>query len=247
MRAELVFSVVGSLIVCFRAGAADVGVTATMSPPSLKGAQGAQFVVTAVLPAGSNEGSVESQVPPGFTASETSIRIIGDAGVPIRRSITLKADSTVESGRKTVIADLWAGAAGAPRKRVGATLRYDFDYSSDRLPISEYIWVGLLGVAIGYFVRLMVKTLGSVPAPKPAPGDPVPEDGPLTRFTRSHYYVVDGGVTLVLSLIVMLALIKNGRPPDSAAQWYGALIGGAALGLLTNSELITKIPIPRAV
>jgi hypothetical protein len=45
----------------------------------------------------------------------------------------------------------------------------------------------------------------------------------------------------------MLALIKNGHPHDSAAQWYGALIGGVALGLLTNSELITKIPVPRSV
>lgn len=49
-------------------------------------------------------------------------------------------------------------------------------------------------------------------------------------------------MTLLIGLFVLLYLLKDGHVPDSAAYWYGALVTGVGLGLLTNSELIVKLP-----
>jgi hypothetical protein len=65
--------------------------------------------------------------------------------------------------------------------------------------------------------------------------------GPITGFVMRHYYTVDGTVTLVLGILALLGLSAHGRPPESTAWWGAALTLGVGLGLLTNSELITKV------
>jgi hypothetical protein len=114
---------------------------------------------------------------------------------------------------------------------------FDVEYIP-AIPIVQYLLWGLLGVAVGYGIRLLVKVLSKIPEPIPLAND----DGPITKFVKKYYFLVDCLVTLVLGLFVLLYLIKDGHVPDSAAYWYGAVVTGVGLGLLTNSELIVKLP-----
>jgi hypothetical protein len=97
------------------------------------------------------------------------------------------------------------------------------------------------GVVIGYWMRLVVKVLGNVEAPPAQPDPNSTQPGPITRFVKAHYYLVDFLVTLVLAFIVLATFIQGGRPPQSGAAWYGALATGTGIGLFTNSELLTRL------
>jgi hypothetical protein len=210
--------------------------------------QFAQLVITAVLPANFVEGSFEIQAPPGFTVEPASVHVVGAPGSVAKRTVTLKAnDLSGDSHQATVIVDFLSGVTLGQRVKIGSSESLELQYRNTWICIGLYLAVGLLGVLIGYAIRLLVKVLGTIPAPSPEPPEPAAGEGPITRFVRGHYYFVDCSVTAILALLMMAALIKNGRPPESASQWYGALVAGAALGLLTNSELITKIPVPRNI
>jgi hypothetical protein len=63
-------------------------------------------------------------------------------------------------------------------------------------------------------------------------------------MAEKHHYLLDGALTLILSFIVLVYLISGDRPPDSACTWYGAIVGGVALGFLSNAQLMSKISIP---
>jgi hypothetical protein len=108
--------------------------------------------------------------------------------------------------------------------------------------LAAYLGLGALGILVGYLLRVLMKVLSTTTAPAPDPtADPPPVLGPIGRFVASHYYQVDCLVTLVLGLAALLFLVKDGHLPDNGVVWYGALLMGLALGLLTNSELITKL------
>lgn len=117
---------------------------------------------------------------------------------------------------------------------------FDVEYTPT-ISLGRYLLVGLAGVLIGYAIRLLVKVLSTVPPPALAP-TPAGSAGPVTTFVTRHYYAVDCAVTLTLGLLVLIFFIKDGHPPDAGIQWYGALGIGVGLGLLTNSELVTKLP-----
>ena len=105
-----------------------------------------------------------------------------------------------------------------------------------------YLFFGALGIAVGYVLRLLIRVLSTTPAPSPAPPQaPATALGPITTYVNAHYYQVDFIVTLVLGLAAMLFLIKDGHLPADGVSWYGAGLLGLALGLLTNSELVTKL------
>ena len=97
------------------------------------------------------------------------------------------------------------------------------------------------GVVIGYWLRLVVKVLGTIDPPPAAPVPPGPPPGPITTFVKAHYYLVDFLVTLIIAFIVLATFIQGGRPPQSGATWYGALASGVGIGLFTNSELLTRL------
>ena len=116
----------------------------------------------------------------------------------------------------------------------------EFQFKSE-ISLSLYFILGCLGIALGYAIRLLVQVLKKVPAPSPAPKAGGGSAGPITEFVQSHYYVVDFGVTLVLGFLVLVALLSDGSPPETGRMWPGALASGVGLGLLANSELITRI------
>jgi hypothetical protein len=104
----------------------------------------------------------------------------------------------------------------------------------------SYLGVGAVGIVLGYLLRLVIKALSSTTPPVPV-NQTGGQPGPITRFVANHYYPIDCAVTLVLGLAAMLVLVKDAHLPDNAANWYGAGLLGLGLGLLTNSELITKV------
>lgn len=107
------------------------------------------------------------------------------------------------------------------------------------LPI--FFLLAVAGVVIGYWLRLVVKVLGSIDPPPAAPVPPGPQFGPITTFVKTHYYLVDFLVTLIIAFIVLATFIQGGRPPQSGGTWYGALASGVGIGLFTNSELLTRL------
>jgi len=116
-----------------------------------------------------------------------------------------------------------------------------FNYK-ERISNCAYIAWGLLGIIIGYAIRLVLKAQQAVPAPLPAPAPPAPPAwGPITRFVTKYYYPVDGTLTVIIGLLALLVLLKDNHVPDTTLYWYSALGAGVALGALTNSELITKV------
>jgi hypothetical protein len=129
------------------------------------------------------------------------------------------------------------------------------------VPVERYLLLGIVGILFGFGVRLVMKARDSIPvaqqplpAPPAFPAAPAAQAAPVNDGTTlgpigtwlaskpAHFYSVDCLVTLVLGFGALLALLSAGHVPDTAAQWYGALLLGFALGLLTNSELVTRLP-----
>jgi hypothetical protein len=115
-----------------------------------------------------------------------------------------------------------------------------FSYTPE-IPVSVFFLFAMIGLVLGYWVRLVVKVLGGVEPPSPAPEQGGPQIGPITKFVKAHYYTVDFLVTVILAFIVLATLVQGGRPPQAGATWYGALASGVGIGLFTNSELLTRL------
>lgn len=222
-----------------------------VQPKKLADLQVAQVVLTASLPNDVSEATIELQPPHGFKVDQNPIRIAGAPARKIVRSVFLQAsDLGTDSGTQTLSAELWS-TGSTPRKLLGDTQRQTIAYANSRISIGEFFAYAFLGIVLGYIVRLLIKVLGAIPPPAaapplagPIPGGPVPTatEGPITQFVKRHYYLVDCAVTAILGLLILAAMLRSGRVPDTAAQWYSALIAGTGLGLLTNSELLTKFP-----
>jgi len=109
------------------------------------------------------------------------------------------------------------------------------------IALSFYFAIGSLGIALGYLVRIVIDTLGSLPKPPAMALPDAPTPGPLGRFISVHYYLVDFMVSLLLGFAALVALVKEGHPPETGSAWYSALVLGLGLGLFTNSDLITRL------
>jgi hypothetical protein len=222
-----------------------------------------QLVLTVDAARAPTGGALTVIVPAGFTVRElrasgvdsarssgpasTTARV--DLGVFVARTskafeIEPNADR-LQRGKYRVIASvhgdsiLTSGSSGT--EVILATDEFDVDYAPS-ISIPKYLVIGLLGVFIGWVIRLLVKVRDSIQPPPLAPVPGATTPGPVTRFVTRYYYWVDAGVTLAIALFVLVFLIKDGFPPEGASQWYSALGTGAGLGFLTNSELITKLP-----
>jgi len=115
------------------------------------------------------------------------------------------------------------------------------------LSLWNYFVIGVLGIAIGYSARLVVDSLNALPKPVlPAAvaaggGGGAPDLGWVSTFIKTHYYLMDFLVTLILGFLALVALVKDNHAPDSGLYWYSALGLGFGIGLLTNSDLITRL------
>ena len=100
---------------------------------------------------------------------------------------------------------------------------------------------------MAFSARLVVDSLNALPKPVlPAAaaagvGGGAPDLGWVSTFIKTHYYLMDFLVTLILGFLALVALVKDNHAPDSGLYWYSALGLGFGIGLLTNSDLVTRL------
>ena len=153
-------------------------------------------------------------------------------------SADLTPSTTSPPNSASVVASLSRDEGGVAKTLVTEIL--DFDYQP-ALGVTRYLFIGALGVGIGYLLRLAIKALSEAESAAKLALGATPAPTGLREFVLKHYYLVDFAVTLILGLLVLMSLMKDGRPPMNASYWYNALVIGVGLGLLTNSDLLTRV------
>lgn len=187
-------------------------------------------------------GAVLEVTPPvGFVVTPSSKLDLPafDAHLRETRLSLKRADSSAPIGPATVYAHLFQDAKSQHALAEGSV---QFKYL-ERISVCVYLSWGVIGIFIGYGIRLIIRVQQTVPAPAPAPpeGPVPPAPGKITQFVTNHYYLVDCSLTVVIGFLALLVLLKDNHVPDTGLYWYAALGSGVALGALTNSELITKV------
>jgi hypothetical protein len=174
--------------------------------------------------------------PPGFKAEPQTIRY--GSGTQLREIATVqRVDLSSPSGKATILVRLRNDAG------VIADRTIDIDFRNSTMTARGYLIVGLIGVVIGFLIKLGMKALSVVPPPiagAQAARDRDAPEHPLVRFAREHYYTVDLLVTLLIGFLVLLASLTGVIPP-AGTQWPAALVTGAGVGVLANNELVGRI------
>jgi hypothetical protein len=169
------------------------------------------------------------QLPASSQESSRSFTLEPPAGKQLSGEIEVEAELTRPS------------ATGRPGVRLdGMTIQIT---AASGISLSIYFALGVLGIVIGYVLRLFMKALAATtpPALAPAPGQGQGK-GKLSQFVEKYYYWIDCFVTAAIGFLVLVSLVQDGQPPENGAAWYSALAVGVGLGLLTNSELLLKAP-----
>lgn len=156
----------------------------------------------------------------------------------------------------TLVATVTAGREHTPL----AQSHYLFSYTPHLALLAFYL-VGLAGVLLGWASKLVVKThAGRTPppivaglflSPREAAADAEAmasgkgrRESKLATWLSSSalaYYAVDLLLTLAIAFVVLVALSREGRAPDAASTWQGAMILGFGLGLLTPGDLLGRV------
>jgi hypothetical protein len=200
----------------------------------------ATLTATVNCPVATQEQTLQIFAPPGFTVSPSSFQLGSGSGVKTRQ-FQIQTPHTYLPKANWEIVILLSDKNGDL-----ASSSYPFDYGAG-ISVPMYFLIGVLGIAMGYIARLVVDSLNSLPKPvivasAVAPsGGVVPDLGWFTDFIRHHYYLMDFFVTLLLGFLALVALVKDNHAPDSGLYWYSALGLGFGIGLLTNSDLITRL------
>jgi hypothetical protein len=180
--------------------------------------------------------------PPGFDIDRSTLTIPNLSGkVTELFTVQSKKGRQPNSGG-FLLASLERPQGNGKQVEQITSEKLQLDYVPE-IPVTSYVWLGILGVALGYLLRLLLKVLQSIPPedrPQPDPEKPAKQPGPFTRLVKEHYYLTDFLVTLGLGFIALIAMTKGNHPPDTGNLWYTALAVGVGIGLLTNSELLTK-------
>ena len=213
----------------------------SIDPATVSNSGSTELICRVTIPDAATSCTVDVQPPLGFRAEPRSITITG-AALPlvVMRKVTLTPVDTYQNGgTKVVRADLFASDTNGPIRLAAPTQQTSFEYVNCRLSIRKYLWIGFFGIVIGYLIRFLINILKTIPAPSPFARDA--DSGPITAFVQKYYYWIDGFVTVVLGLVILVSFVKNDFPPEAAARWYGALVVGVGVGALTNSELLTRL------
>jgi len=203
----------------------------------------AQLLVTADVPATFGRVDIQFVSPPGFVVDPASLRFDPQPGKRIV-AVNLRRIGDVSTDEYSVLAHATALPSGSTAPPFSVDQAVNFTYTR-RLQVKFYFLLGLAGSVLGYLLRIVTGVLKRIPVPAPAlpedGGGASAKDGPVTIFVKGHYYTVDFLASLLLAFVVLLYLMKEGHPPDSAAAWYGALLTGIGLGFLTNNDLLARI------
>jgi hypothetical protein len=201
-----------------------------------EGSNSSQLLVTADVPSSFETVEIQFQSPPQFVVEPSSLKFDPNPGKKIV-GVNVRRIGDPPAGEYSILAHATAKPSGG-----GSPFAVDQEVTfvyTRRIQVRYYFILGLAGFVLGYLLRIVTGVLKNVPAP--APVLPNTQDGPITTFVRRHYYTVDFFVSLVLAFVVLLYLMREGHPPDSASAWYGALLTGIGLGFLTNNDLLARI------
>jgi len=200
----------------------------------------ATLIVTVSIPTATQDGTLQVSAPPGFSVTPGSYQLGSAPGVKTRQF-------EIQTPRTYVPAATWKFVIVlSDRSGDLASVSYPFGYGAG-ISLSWYFVFGAAGIAMGYAARLVIDSLNSLPKPvisaaavSPG-GGTTPDLGRFTDFIKHHYYLMDFLVTLVLGFLALVALVKDNHAPDTGLYWYSASALGFGVGLLTNSDLITRL------
>lgn len=205
-------------------------------------------------------------VPPaGFAATPRNIAFGGSEKGEPRGEIRLAPNGATGAGDRSLQVNVVRLADGKEKPLPSSFFTFSF---TPVLEQQSYLLYGMLGVLFGYAVRVAKKQLESTQPPPhvqaaqnaqaardsafvakaaaqaagvAAPSTVVPTAVQMAYF--KYWYAVDAFVTAIVGFIALLVLMRNGLPPANANFWFNGITIGFALGLLTNTELITKVKV----
>jgi hypothetical protein len=210
----------------------------TFTPASFKGPDDAVFDLTVKAP----------------NLDGTTIRLEAPADFEINpKSVLLKGAST----DYRIIAHLkWRGGLGRDRHIVVqllsststplAAVSFPFEYTPLQSTRAYLLW-GMLGLLLGYAARVATKSLSSDTATTHVAAlETVSKAGSkstIQTLALKNWYLLDLFVTVVLGGVFFVIAMKDGLPPPTTPYWHDAIAVGFGVGLLTNSELLTKVKV----
>ncbi|HEX8152334.1 MAG TPA: hypothetical protein VF698_04370 [Thermoanaerobaculia bacterium] len=122
--------------------------------------------------------------------------------------------------------------------------------------VRTFFLLGALGIAFGWGVRVLKGLLDSTQPPphklalakaKQAVSRaaanvnaPPPPSAPQRAFWR-FWYLADFIVAMTIGIVFLITMMKNGLPPAAAGYPANTFAIAFGIGLLTNTELITKV------
>jgi hypothetical protein len=227
------------LCLTYAAHAQQPTVTLELIPSGVLDHRQAQLYITIESPQELNNAVLEVHGSTDFVITPPTIALPAVTHSAIENVTVTLANPRLLAGDQALTVTLSQSTDPATRKILVSKL-LKFAYSPE-ISLGAFLLFAVLGVVIGYWVRLIVKVLGTIEPPPADVAQGAPQTGRITHFVKTHYYSVDFLVTLALAFVVLATFIQNGRPPQAGAAWYGAMATGVGLGLFTNSELLTRL------
>jgi len=238
------------------APAPPTAISGTFTPASFKGSEEAIFdlVVRSPQLAGT---TIVLSAPSGFHLEPQRFPVpVSFSGSEYRNLVKVSRTGDGPGRGRSLIVRLQKGGSTDFDPPL-AIQPVTFDYAP-LLGVSRYLIVGLIGIIFGYLARAATKLLSSTKPPDhqiaskhlqqlrdTALANKAPQDAPSAVHVAvfRYWYAVDFTVTVLLGGLVLVATMKDGLPPVTASYWHTALTAGFALGLLTNSELLTRVKV----
>ena len=166
--------------------ASPLRITLQASPAKLVGAEPAQLLVT-IEPQGALQNAVlKIAPPPGFQVDRNNLAMASLSGKLTQLFTVRRKEGQEPKGGGLLLVSLEVPQAGRKEPQQVAAESLKLDYAPE-ISVRAYILLGILGVGLGYGLRLLLKVLQSippeaVPAPAPIPPGQLPplQPGPIT-------------------------------------------------------------------
>ena len=189
-------------------------VTLELIPNGVLDHRQAQLYITIESPQELNNAVLDIHASTDFKISPTTITL-----PPVSRSVienvsVILVNPDLLGGDQALTVTLSQSSDSATHKILVSKL-IKFSYTLE-ISLWIFFFFAAVGVVIGYWVRLVVKVLGSIEPPSAAPVPPGPQPGPITAFVKAHYYLVDFLVTLIIALSSWRLLFRAADLPNPA-------------------------------
>jgi hypothetical protein len=182
--------------------------------------------------------TIQAYPPPGFVVTLKSGPLGQKAGKKLATFDVQTPKTYIPKGKWSMTVVVF----DKDKQLAAERLTFEFEQG---ISLTCYFILGLAGIACGYLTRLIVDSLNSLPKPPTTAARDADTKkhylGWLADLIEEHYLFADFLVTVILGFAVLATLVKEDHPPDTGSYWYSALLLGFGMGLLTNSDLITRL------